>query len=67
MTDVDGNAPVSIVADPDLAFGFNIAGTVSGGLAESVSMLVGFRYLLLVAMAFYALSIWQPKMRSRRS
>jgi hypothetical protein len=55
------------VADPDLAFGFNIAGTVSGGLAESVSMLVGFRYLLLVAMAFYALSIWQPKMRSRRS
>jgi spermidine synthase len=47
-------------ADPDLALGSNIAGTVVGGLAESVSMLLGFRYLLLVALAFYSLSIWRP-------
>jgi len=48
------NAP-----DPDVAFGSNIAGTVVGGLTESVSMLLGFRYLLLVALAFYSLSIWR--------
>ncbi len=43
-------------SDPDMAFGSNIAGSVVGGLAESLSMLTGFRYLLLVAMAFYLLS-----------
>jgi SAM-dependent methyltransferase len=44
--------------DPDVAFGSNIAGSVVGGLAESVSMLTGFRYLLLLAIAFYLLSAW---------
>ncbi len=44
--------------DPDLSFGSNIAGSVVGGLAESVSMLTGFRYLLLLAIAFYLLSAW---------
>ena len=43
-------------ADPDMAFGSNIAGAVVGGLAESFSMLLGFRYLLLLAIAFYLLS-----------
>jgi hypothetical protein len=43
-------------ADPDMAFGSNIAGSVVGGLAESFSMLLGFRYLLLLAIAFYLLS-----------
>ncbi|HZZ63359.1 MAG TPA: hypothetical protein VFE63_19705 [Roseiarcus sp.] len=43
-------------ADPDLAFGSNIAGSVLGGLAESFSMLLGFRYLLVVAIALYLLS-----------
>ena len=42
--------------DPDLAFGSNIAGSVLGGLSESFSMLLGFRYLLLLAIAFYLLS-----------
>ena len=42
--------------DPDMAFGSNIAGSVVGGLSESFSMLLGFRYLLLVAIAFYLLS-----------
>lgn len=41
---------------PDQDFGSNIAGAVVGGLAECSSMLLGFRYVLLVALAFYALS-----------
>lgn len=48
---------------PDLALGSNIAGAVVGGLAESLSMLLGFQYLLLVALAFYLLSIWSPRAR----
>jgi hypothetical protein len=41
---------------PDRAFGVNIAGALLGGLAEYSSMLLGFQYLVLVAMLFYALS-----------
>lgn len=48
------------VADPDMAFGSNIAGSVVGGLSESFSMLIGFRSLLLLAILFYVLSIWIP-------
>lgn len=54
------------VSDPDRAFGSNIAGAVVGGLAESFSMLLGFRYLLLLAILFYALSALPLKMRPRR-
>ncbi|MGH9581008.1 MAG: spermidine synthase [Terriglobales bacterium] len=43
-------------SEPDLAFGANIAGAMLGGLAEYTSMLLGFRYLVVVAMVFYALS-----------
>jgi hypothetical protein len=46
--------------EPDLAFGSNIAGSVVGGLSEYFSMLLGFRYLLLLAIVFYLLSIWIP-------
>lgn len=42
--------------NPDMAFGSNIAGSVLGGLSESFSMLLGFRYLLLLAVIFYLLS-----------
>jgi SAM-dependent methyltransferase len=42
---------------PDRAFGWNIAGAMVGGLAENTSMLLGFQYLLLVAVAFYACSL----------
>jgi SAM-dependent methyltransferase len=43
----------------DRAFGFNIAGAMLGGLAEYSSMLLGFRYLELVALGFYLLSaLW---------
>jgi spermidine synthase len=41
---------------PDLSFGVNIAGAVLGGLAEYCSMLVGFQYLIVIAMIFYAIS-----------
>jgi SAM-dependent methyltransferase len=46
----------SRTASPDRAFGFNIAGAILGGLAENLSMLLGFQYLMLVAILFYALS-----------
>jgi hypothetical protein len=41
---------------PDRALGINIAGAMFGGLAEYSSMLLGFQYLLLVAILFYVLS-----------
>jgi hypothetical protein len=52
-------------SNPDHAFGSNIAGSVVGGLSEPLSMLVGFRYLLLLAMVYYALSVWSPPLRGR--
>ena len=45
------------VGSPDRAFGFNIAGAMTGGLAENTSMLFGFQYLFAVAALFYLLSI----------
>jgi len=47
--------------NPDQAFGSNIAGSVVGGLSEACSMVLGFRYLLLVAAAFYLLSLWRGR------
>ena len=52
---------------PDLAFGANIAGSVVGGFAESFSLILGFRYLLLIAVACYILSALAPAWTSRRS
>jgi SAM-dependent methyltransferase len=43
-------------AEPERALGANIAGAMLGGLAEYCSMLLGFQYILLVAVGFYALS-----------
>ena len=51
--------------DPDMAFGSNIAGSVVGGIGELFSMLLGFRYLLLIAIALYALSAFVKAPRSR--
>ncbi|HEV2334835.1 MAG TPA: hypothetical protein VGS13_05025 [Stellaceae bacterium] len=48
---------------PDLALGSNIAGSVVGGLTESLSMLLGFQHLLVVALLFYVLSMWSPRVR----
>ena len=47
----------SKVAEPDKAFGANIAGAMFGGLAEYSSMLLGFQYLLFVAVALYLISM----------
>lgn len=41
---------------PDRFFGANVAGALLGGLSENLSMLVGFRYLLLAAVLMYAIS-----------
>ncbi|HEY2786218.1 MAG TPA: hypothetical protein VGJ05_14725 [Fimbriiglobus sp.] len=38
---------------PNVIFGANVAGALLGGLAENVSMLLGFRMLGLVAAGFY--------------
>ena len=42
--------------EPDRDFGANTIGAMLGGLAENSSMLLGFQYLMLVAMLFYVLS-----------
>ncbi|MCM3901495.1 MAG: hypothetical protein ND866_07295 [Pyrinomonadaceae bacterium] len=52
--------------EPDRAFGFNIAGAMLGGLAEYSSMLLGFQYLVLVAILFYVLSVFGLR-RSRNA
>lgn len=43
-------------ARPDRVFGANVAGALAGGLAENASVLLGFQYLLCVAVGFYLLS-----------
>lgn len=42
--------------DPDRALGINIAGAIVGGLGEYSSMLLGFQYVAMIAILFYALS-----------
>jgi len=42
---------------PDTDFGWNVAGIILGGLSEHLSLVVGFNYLLLLAMAYYLLSV----------
>jgi hypothetical protein len=43
-------------AEPDQALGANLAGAMAGGWAEYSSLLLGFQYLTVVAVAFYVLS-----------
>jgi SAM-dependent methyltransferase len=45
-------------AEADHAFGMNIAGAMAGGLAENLSILLGFQHLVLVGAAFYVLSMF---------
>jgi len=52
----------SRAADAGRAFGMNVAGAMAGGLSEYSSMLLGFQYVILVALAFYgcaAISRWR--------
>ena len=51
--------------DADRAFGANIAGAMAGGLSEYGSMLIGFQYLVVIALAFYALSALGARRTSR--
>jgi hypothetical protein len=39
---------------PEQALAYNTAGAMTGGLLESASLLIGFQYLLLLAMLIYA-------------
>jgi SAM-dependent methyltransferase len=41
---------------PEVDFGANIAGAVVGGFTEYLSMWLGFRHLLFIAIVFYGLS-----------
>lgn len=41
---------------PDVDFGSNIGGVILGGLSEYFSLIVGFKNLLYIAIAFYLLS-----------
>jgi len=42
--------------NPDVDFGSNVAGIILGGLSEQLSLVLGFNYLLLVAVGYYLLS-----------
>jgi len=42
---------------PDVDFGWNVAGIILGGLSEQLSLVLGFNYLLLVAAGYYGLSL----------
>jgi hypothetical protein len=42
---------------PDVDFGWNVAGIIAGGLSEHLSLVLGFNYLLLVAAGYYLLSL----------
>lgn len=41
---------------PDVAFGSNIGGAILGGLSENLSLVAGFRGLLVLAIVYYLLS-----------
>jgi hypothetical protein len=43
--------------NPGVDFGSNVAGAVLGGLCENFSLVLGFNYLLVVAVAFYLISM----------
>jgi hypothetical protein len=51
---------------PDVDFGWNIAGAMLGGFAETIALVVGFNYLLVIAVAFYLLSaVLRPAVLAR--
>ena len=42
---------------PDVDLGSNVAGIIVGGLSEQLSLVIGFKYLLVVAIGYYLLSL----------
>ena len=53
--------------NPDLDFGANIAGVVIGGLLEYISLITGYRALLLIALVLYGLSMAALRWAGRRA
>lgn len=51
-------------SDPGRAYGWNVFGALAGGLAENLSLLLGFRYLLIVAIGFYGLAFFGSRGRN---
>jgi SAM-dependent methyltransferase len=43
-------------SQPDVDFGSNIGGAILGGLSENLSLVFGFKNLILLAMVYYGLS-----------
>src|SRR5262249_6998003 len=41
---------------PDVDFGSNVAGAILGGLSENIALVLGYEWLMLVAIGFYLLS-----------
>jgi len=50
---------------PGADFGANVAGIILGGLSEQLSLVVGFNYLILIAIGYYLLSLAAPLPRAR--
>ncbi len=42
--------------NPDVDFGSNVAGIILGGLSEQLSLIIGFKALMAVAIGYYVLS-----------
>jgi hypothetical protein len=49
---------------PDVDLGSNVAGIILGGLSEHLSLVVGFRHLVLVSLGYYCLSLVLKPRRS---
>jgi hypothetical protein len=50
--------------NPDVDFGSNVAGIILGGLSEQLSLILGFNYLVFVAIAYYVFSLLlRPRLR----
>jgi hypothetical protein len=48
----------------DVAFASNLIGIMLGGMLEYASLLIGYRHLLLVVIAFYLVSAWLLRRRA---
>ena len=47
----------------DVAFASNLIGIMVGGMLEYASLLIGYRQLLVIVIAFYLLSAWLLRRR----
>jgi hypothetical protein len=48
----------------DVAFASNLIGIMLGGMLEYASLLIGYRHLLLLVIAFYLVSAWLLRRRA---